>query len=590
MSSPLQTVYKLIDLGYAKDLNQDSIAKSLVGTWYYLAPELLQSEKYTCTVDYWSFGIIMFEMITGVRPFLSNERPFSQVWQEKVQNKNQSVIHIFYNAQAQVQCSERLPTPNQLCRITRGFIEDWLRLMLLFDPKLRGGGLTEKKRRYCFEFLDQLLNTKVIHIFCVPSCQLLSYPLQGPHMQIDEVLTLVERETRIPIARQDLLLSSGMEVNRSKPAEKCIVDNLQDAECPVFLFDKGCNAEVPEPRRQVEMTDWVVQITNEPTTLLSVKDQKKAWYHALYFCRMTAKNLKHLQDAQRAALLCLLRNNTNFMKLHKELTSGITTFRAKLEFFRKSHELDLRKFEEQTESGIFSQKMHQSWKQAEAEVQEFNSLDMETEQLESRCVAVRSTINELQKAQSRKLESLDEISCMCDRGVVLAVVEKQPVTHKGIVTAVRKCHKTHRDLSTSLYAYISKICRCKQELVKLLQQMEALVQKIGRASNRLITLQHERQRNVWRLLEVALKQTSSPSPLDAPSVNGLLLDQLSVSPAMHQRHRDETAPVIQEHRTVRDEFSSILDGLNKSHETSLDWTFLDTLMLQLPADGTTGNT
>ena len=67
---------------------------------------------------------------------------------------------------------------------------------------------------------------QVIHIFCVPSCQLLSYPLQGPHMQIDEVLTLVERETRIPIARQDLLLSSGMEVNRSKPAEKCIVDNL----------------------------------------------------------------------------------------------------------------------------------------------------------------------------------------------------------------------------------------------------------------------------------------------------------------------------------------------------------------------------
>ena len=67
---------------------------------------------------------------------------------------------------------------------------------------------------------------QVIPIFCVSTCQLLSYPLQGPHMQIDEVLTLVERETHIPIARQDLLLSSGMEVNRSKPAEKCIVDNL----------------------------------------------------------------------------------------------------------------------------------------------------------------------------------------------------------------------------------------------------------------------------------------------------------------------------------------------------------------------------
>ena len=64
------------------------------------------------------------------------------------------------------------------------------------------------------------------------------------------------------------------------------------------------------------------------------------------------------------------------------------------------------------------------------------------------------------------------------------------------------------DITCSLYDMIfflrSKICRCKQELVKLLQQMEALVQKIGRASNRLITLQHERQRNVWKLLEVAV--------------------------------------------------------------------------------------
>jgi len=45
MSSPLQTVYKLIDLGYAKDLNQDSIAKSLVGTWYYLVSKY--TDKYT---------------------------------------------------------------------------------------------------------------------------------------------------------------------------------------------------------------------------------------------------------------------------------------------------------------------------------------------------------------------------------------------------------------------------------------------------------------------------------------------------------------------------------------------------------------
>lgn len=39
------------------------------------APELFASQKYTCTVDYWSFGTVVFECITGVRPFLPQSPP-----------------------------------------------------------------------------------------------------------------------------------------------------------------------------------------------------------------------------------------------------------------------------------------------------------------------------------------------------------------------------------------------------------------------------------------------------------------------------------------------------------------------------------
>lgn len=66
----MQISYKLIDLGYAKELGEASTSASLVGTLNYVAPELLWREKYSCSVDYWSLGILFYELVTGTRPFL----------------------------------------------------------------------------------------------------------------------------------------------------------------------------------------------------------------------------------------------------------------------------------------------------------------------------------------------------------------------------------------------------------------------------------------------------------------------------------------------------------------------------------------
>ena len=40
------------------------------------APELIDRQKYTLTVDYWSFGTLVFECIAGYRPFLPTWQPF----------------------------------------------------------------------------------------------------------------------------------------------------------------------------------------------------------------------------------------------------------------------------------------------------------------------------------------------------------------------------------------------------------------------------------------------------------------------------------------------------------------------------------
>ncbi|KAJ8955265.1 hypothetical protein NQ318_000292 [Aromia moschata] len=62
------TIYKIIDLGYAKEL--DNTVASFVGTLHYLAPEIFENVQYNSSVDYWSMGILTFEVVCGDLPFL----------------------------------------------------------------------------------------------------------------------------------------------------------------------------------------------------------------------------------------------------------------------------------------------------------------------------------------------------------------------------------------------------------------------------------------------------------------------------------------------------------------------------------------
>lgn len=75
-SRPNGVIYKLIDLGYAKEL--DTIVASFVGTLHYLAPEIFRAETYSSKVDYWSLGILTFEIITGVHPFVPHLAPIER--------------------------------------------------------------------------------------------------------------------------------------------------------------------------------------------------------------------------------------------------------------------------------------------------------------------------------------------------------------------------------------------------------------------------------------------------------------------------------------------------------------------------------
>ena len=52
------------------------MTKTQLGTELYMAPEIMENREYNFSVDMWSIGIILFEILFGVHPFKSQNSNF----------------------------------------------------------------------------------------------------------------------------------------------------------------------------------------------------------------------------------------------------------------------------------------------------------------------------------------------------------------------------------------------------------------------------------------------------------------------------------------------------------------------------------
>jgi CRP-like cAMP-binding protein len=73
---------KLIDFGVAKDLSSRDHTTTLIGTSHYMAPEIILGKGYGFSADYWSIGIVMYEILYGNMPFGSGSMGLIEVYDE----------------------------------------------------------------------------------------------------------------------------------------------------------------------------------------------------------------------------------------------------------------------------------------------------------------------------------------------------------------------------------------------------------------------------------------------------------------------------------------------------------------------------
>ncbi|XP_039222795.1 inhibitor of nuclear factor kappa-B kinase subunit beta [Crotalus tigris] len=582
-------IHKIIDLGYAKELDQGSLCTSFVGTLQYLAPELLEQQKYTVTVDYWSFGTLAFECITGFRPFLPTWQPVQ--WHAKVRQKSELDIVVFEDLSGEVKFSSKLPYPNNLNSVLADRLEKWLQLMLKWQPRQRGTHPTYGTNG-CFKALDDILNVKLVHILNMVTGSVHVYPLaEGETLQ--SIKVKIQADTGIPEQNQELLQEGGLVLFPEKLDVQYLSDiKLNDATAAdtnlFFLFDgrKVAYESQTAPRPNPESINCILQ---DPKRILPFLQLRKVWGQVWHAIRSLNEDFNQLQKGQRAAMRNLLRHNSTLSKMKNTMASLSQQLKAKLDFFKTSIQIDLEKYNEQIEFGITSEKLLLAWKEMEQTV-ELRGREEDVEQLVKKTMALQTDIVELQRIpQGRKQgSSLDDLENQA-RDLYRKLREKPRDQRTSgdsqeVVRLLLQAIQTFEKKVRLLYVQLSNTVVCKQKALELFPKVDEVMILMHEDEKTVVRLQEKRQKELWNLLKIACSKVRGPVSGSPDSINISRPNhpgQLSLQVPTPQNHLVDfgikSEDLLEESHSLCSQLENVMVDTMKDQEHSfmtLDWSWL----------------
>ncbi|XP_044753393.1 inhibitor of nuclear factor kappa-B kinase subunit alpha-like isoform X2 [Coccinella septempunctata] len=293
-------IYKLIDLGYAKELNNSTV--SFVGTLLYLAPEIYANKNYDCSVDYWSLGILTFEVICGVLPFVPRFSPIERY--QLMKDKTPDQICVFINYMGNVQYSPELFEENKLSSCLKGHMEIWLRKALQFNPKLRHEPFPNSNN--LFEQLNSVLTKKILKVFVVYKYKFYSYEFDEC-TRLSTVREWIARDTEISVDEQLLLGSFQFnDCDDQTLIANCFIDETYE----LFLFKRNALFNI----EKFHLPRLVKLMFEKARDLYTWHEVKSIYSHSIYYIQ---QDILFASAFNKAMVLYLKQLAILLNKIHK---------------------------------------------------------------------------------------------------------------------------------------------------------------------------------------------------------------------------------------------------------------------------------
>ncbi|XP_015361699.1 inhibitor of nuclear factor kappa-B kinase subunit beta isoform X5 [Marmota marmota marmota] len=519
-------IHKIIDLGYAKELDQGSLCTSFVGTLQYLAPELLEQQKYTVTVDYWSFGTLAFECITGFRPFLPNWQPVQ--WHSKVRQKSEMDIVVSEDLNGAVKFSSSLPYPNNLNSVLAERLEKWLQLMLMWHARQRGTD-PQYGPNGCFKALDDILNLKLN---------------EGRTLDMDLV----------------------------------------------FLFDNSKIAYETQisPRPQPESVSCILQEPKRNLSFFQLRKVWGQVWHSIQTLKEDCNRLQQGQRAAMMNLLrnnsCLSKMKNSMASMSQQLKAKLDFFKTSIQIDLEKYS-EQTEFGITSDKLLLAWREMEQAVELCGRENEVKHLVERMMALQTDIVDLQRS--PMGRKQGGTLDDLEEEARELYRRLREKPRDQRTDgDSQEMVRLLLQAIQGFEKKVRMIYTQLSKTVVCKQKALELLPKVEEVVSLMNEDEKTVVRLQEKRQKELWNLLKIACSKVRGPVSGSPDSMNasrlshpGQLMSQPSTAPDSLPESAKKSEELVAEAHTLCTQLENAMQDTMKEQDQSLmalDWSWLQT--------------
>lgn len=591
-----RVVYKLTDFGYAKVCGQNSNCSSIVGTTQYVAPEVIRGAMYNSSVDFWSFGMVVFECITGKRPFLQGNNTVLG-WMDAVAKKKPDEIWLPMAIGGSLPDATKLPQPNQLYSLFSDLITSWLKMALQHDPEMRKRAWPSDI--FCSELMERILSTKVVNCVCMTTGMECSFEVKDD-MRVSSLQEAIEKSMLVSATEQFLLCSDGRHV---APNDLVTTYFERDsAVCTLYLFT--CSAD-PSFKLIPHRTPAINTLVQHQDGGIPNESRKDIYAHVFFHLREQMLFFNKLCNGHATVLRLLEDKCVQLKARHISLINSWQRTIAVAEFVKEMHCQDCKYLEDMKLKGTVPElksaigRTLLGWTSSEEQLNlMIKNLDKQQLTIKQLDVSreIQDQITSLKLSREDVCDGVKQFRTFVDSARDFYSNVKRTNNSGGGrggggggggMAANGMCDHFLAAIFAAQQLVENKLngrnyCIAWRDTVSCSVAMETQLQELESTHQAIKTLNQNRQDNIWKLLSHERKVTPfTHSPASSPVSSAEYVNPANSLPA---RFQSQLSQASSEGRDPVMRWSSSKSSSAELSQSSIDQSVLCGILEQDPAD------